>query len=142
MISIRHVGIVVDNIEKSFELYRDILGFIPKVDHIEKGNFYEHLTGLKSGVARIAKCYAHDGSCIEFIQYQSPSSKKRHKNITSDGFSHIALNVKNLESLHKKLLAIGLEFIGDPKLNPDKTAMVAFCRDFEGNLLELVQTSF
>ena len=142
MISIRHVGLVVDNIEKSFKLYKDILGFVPKVDYIEKGNFYEHLTGLKSGVARIVKCYSDNGSCIEFIQYQSPSSKKRHKNITSDGFSDIALNVKNLESLHKKLLAIGLEFIGDPKLNPDKTAMVAFCRDFEGNLLELVQTSF
>ena len=80
--------------------------------------------------------------CHSQILKCQKSSKKRHKNITSDGFSHIALNVKNLESLHKKLLAIGLEFIGDPKLNPDKTAMVAFCRDFEGNLLELVQTSF
>ena len=43
---------------------------------------------------------------------------------------------------HEKLIGIGIEFINEPKLNPEKTAKVAFCKDFEGNLLELVQTSF
>jgi len=44
--------------------------------------------------------------------------------------------------LYKKLYDLGLEFINVPKLNPKKTAKVAFCKDFEENLLELVQTSF
>ena len=142
MISLRHVGLIVKDIDKSYELYRDILGFIPKVDQIEKGEFYEHLTGLVSGVARTSKCYSEDGTCIELIEYQSQLSDDRHKNLTSDGFNHIALNVNDLDSLHEKLIGIGIEFINEPKLNPEKTAKVAFCKDFEGNLLELVQTSF
>ena len=142
MINLRHVGLIVKDIDKSYELYRDILGFIPKVDQIEKGEFYEHLTGLISGVARTSKCYSKDGTCIEFIEYQSQSSDNRHKNLTSDGFNHIALNVDDLDSLHERLIGIGLKFINVPKLNPEKTAKVAFCKDFEGNLLELVQTSF
>lgn len=140
MINLRHVGLIVKDIDKSYELYRDILGFIPKVDQIEKGEFYEHLTGLVSGVARTSKCYSEDGTCIEFVEYQSQSSDNRHKNITSDGFNHIALNVDDLDFLHTRLVDIGLEFINKPKLNPDKTAKVAFCYDFENNLLELVQT--
>jgi len=142
MINLRHVGLIVKDIDNSYKLYRDILGFIPKVDQIEKGEFYEHLTGLVSGVARTSKCYSEDGTCIEFIEYQSQSSDDRHKNLTSDGFNHIALNVDDLNSLYEKLIGIGLEFINEPKLNPEKTAKVAFCKDFEGNLLELVQTSF
>lgn len=140
MINLRHVGLIVKDIDKSYELYRDILGFIPKVDQIEKGEFYEHLTGLVSGIARTSKCYSEDGTCIEFVEYQSQSSDNRHKNITSDGFNHIALNVDDLDFLHTRLVDIGLEFINKPKLNPDKTAKVAFCYDFENNLLELVQT--
>lgn len=142
MINLRHVGLIVKDIDKSYELYRDILGFIPKVDQIEKGDFYEHLTGLVSGVARTSKCYSHDGTCIELIEYQSQSSVNRHKNLTSDGFNHIALNVDDLDFLHTRLVDIGLKFINEPKLNPQKNAKVAFCKDFEGNLLELVQTSF
>ena len=142
MINLRHVRLIVKDIDKSYELYKDILGFIPKVDQIEKGEFYEDLTGLVSGVARTSKCYSEDGTCIELIEYQSQSSDDRHKNLTSDGFNHIALNVNDLDSLHEKLIGIGIEFINEPKLNPEKTAKVAFCKDFEGNLLELVQTSF
>jgi len=139
MINLRHVGLIVKDIDKSYELYRDILGFFPKVDHIEKGEFYEHLTGLVLGVARTSKCYSEDGTCIEFIEYQSQIPDSRNKKLTSEGFNHIALNIDDLDSLHKKLLSIGLEFINEPKLNPEKTAKVAFCKDFEGNLLELVQ---
>jgi len=142
MINVRHVGLIVNDMDKSYELYRDILGFIPKVDHVEKGEFYEHLTGLISGIARTSKCYSEDGTCIEFIQYQSQSAESRNKSLTSEGFNHIALNVDDLDSLHMRLQSIGLEFINEPKFNPEKTAKVAFCKDFEGNLLELVQTNF
>ena len=55
MISLRHVGLIVSNIENSLQIYRDILEFIPKIDQIEKGGFYEHLTGIQDGVARTCK---------------------------------------------------------------------------------------
>lgn len=142
MINLRHVGLIVHDIDKSYELYRDILGFIPKVDQIESGDFYEHLTGLKSGIARTSKCYSKDGTCIELIEYKSQKADIRNKQLTSEGFNHIALNIDNLDLLHQKLASIGIEFINTPKMNEEKTAKVAFCKDFEGNLLELVQTNF
>ena len=139
MITLRHVGLIVDDIERSLELYDGIFGFKPIVDQIESGHFYEHLTGIDSGIARTCKCYAHDGTCIELIQYISHSAERRTKELLSSGFNHVALNVDDIECLEKKLKNIGIVFINPPKLNDQKTAKVAFCYDFEGNLLELVE---
>tara|TARA_B100000768_G_scaffold71385_1_gene68418 strand:+ start:3709 stop:4140 length:432 start_codon:yes stop_codon:yes gene_type:complete len=140
MISLRHVGLIVDDIDKSLDLYSGILGFEPKIDQVESGTFYEHLTGIKSGIARTCKCYALDGTCIELIQYISHGAKERTKELLSSGFNHIALNVDNLDTLHDSLRSLGLKFVNEPKLNDEKTAKVAFCLDYEGNMLELVQT--
>tara|TARA_A100001035_G_C27764844_1_gene493095 strand:+ start:558 stop:986 length:429 start_codon:yes stop_codon:yes gene_type:complete len=139
MISLRHVGLIVNSIEKSLNLYDSIFGFKPKVDQVESGEFYEHLTGIKNGVARTCKCYAENGSCIELIEYVSHDPKNRYKGLLSSGFNHIALNVPNLEDVEKKLKNLGINFINPPKFNDTKTAKVAFCEDFEGNLIELVQ---
>tara|TARA_B100000925_G_C21884703_1_gene420075 strand:- start:318 stop:746 length:429 start_codon:yes stop_codon:yes gene_type:complete len=140
MISLRHVGLIVSNIENSLQIYRDILEFIPKIDQIEKGGFYEHLTGIQDGVARTCKCYAKDGSCIELIEYQSHKPEKRNKNLLTDGFNHIAINIDNIDEKYRQLKKINIEFINEPKINNEKTAKVAFCYDFESNLLELVET--
>ena len=99
MISLRHVGLIVKDIEQSYKLYRDLLGFIPEIDHVEEGFFYEHLTGIKDGKARTSKCYAGDGSCIELIEYISHDPESRIKGLLSEGFNHIALNVENIDSL-------------------------------------------
>ena len=141
-INLRHVGLIVKDIDTSLKLYRDILGFTPKVDQEERGDFFEHLTGIKEGSARTTKCYAEDNSCIELIQFITPVLQKRIKNLSSEGFNHIALNVKNLKDLEQKLRNLNIEFINAPRLNDEKSAMVAFCKDFEGNLSELVQTEF
>lgn len=140
MVNLRHVGLIVKDIEESYKIYRDALGFIPKLDQIEQGSFYEHLTGIIGGKARTSKCYAADGSCIELIEYISHKPEQRNKELLNEGFNHIALNVDNLDSLHSSLMALGLRFINEPKLNNEKTAKVAFCYDYENNLLELVQT--
>ncbi len=140
MTTLRHVGLIVKNMDNSYRLYRDILGFIPKVDHKEQGSFYEHLTGIKSGIARTSKCYSNDGTCIELIEYISHKPEVRSKGLLTEGFNHIALNVDDIESLCESLKDIGLKLINEPKLSEEKNAKVAFCYDFEENLIELVQT--
>ena len=139
-IGLRHVGLIVSDAEKALTLYRDIFNFIPKVDQIESDDFFQKLVGIDGSSARTIKCYsAHDDSCIEIIEYKRPDMIKRVKDINSLGFNHIAINTNNLKELCIKLKSIGLSFINEPLINHDKTAIVAFCSDFEGNLLELVE---
>lgn len=139
-IGLRHVGLIVNDAEKALTLYRDILNFVPRVDQIESDNFFQKLVGIDGSCARTIKCYSvHDDSCIEIIEYQKPDMIQRVKDINALGFNHIAINTDDMEELCIKLKAIGLSFINDPSINNDKTAIVAFCSDFEGNLLELVE---
>ena len=142
MIGIRHVGLIVKDIEKSLTIYRDIFGFMPKIDQIEQGDFYEHLTGNKSVVARTCKCYSDNGTCIELIEYQRESMVERKKELVCEGFNHIALDVDDIENIYSNLVKLGITFIKEPKFNNEETAKVAFCKDFEGNYLELGQTNF
>jgi catechol 2,3-dioxygenase-like lactoylglutathione lyase family enzyme len=137
---LRHAGLIVNDAEKALTLYRDILNFNPKVDQIESDNFFQKLVGIDGAIARTIKCYSiYDDSCIEIIEYKTPDMIDRAKDINSLGFNHIAINTNNLKDLSIKLKAIGLSFINEPSVNLDETAMVAFCYDFEGNLLELVE---
>jgi len=46
VINLRHVGIIVRDIEKAYTLYRDVFGFEPQQDQVEQGDFYEHVAGL------------------------------------------------------------------------------------------------
>lgn len=140
MINLRHVGLIVKDLEKSLKIYRDILNFEPKVDQLEQGKFFEIFTGIDNVKARTVKCFANDESCIELIEFYSLTPKKRLKVLNSYGFNHIALNVDDIYDLEKKLIKERVRFISAPTINPEKKAIVAFCKDFEGNLLELVQT--
>ena len=63
----------------------------------------------------------------------------REKRILGLGFNHIALNVENVDDVFKKLVSLGLQYVNEPKVNNEGTAKVSFCRDYEDNLLELVQ---
>ena len=121
----RHVGLIVNDIENLL-IYRDVLEFIPKLDQIESGTFYEHLTGIQDGIARTCKCYAKDGSCIELIEYQSHESEKRNKGLLTDGFNHIAINIDNLDKKYQQLKKINVRFINKPKINNQKLLKLPF----------------
>lgn len=140
MKTIRHVGLIVENAEKALILYRDCLGFFPEIDQIESGVFFENLVGIKEAIARTIKCHNKEtGDCIELIEYQQPEAIKRSKSINSLGFNHLALNIKEIDNLYLEIKNLGLEFITKPEYSPNGKVKVAFCRDFEGNLLELVE---
>ena len=104
MTNLRHVGLIVRDSTKALRLYSEILGFQPKIDQVESGKFFEQLTGINDAKARTIKCFSSlDNSCIEIIEFLTPVSNSRKKDLAYEGFNHIALNVKDLEAIHTKL---------------------------------------
>lgn len=139
-IGLRHVGLIVNDAEKALKFYHGLLGFIPKADQIESDKFFQNLVGIKGAKARTIKCYSSfDNSCIELIEYIFPTAKNRIKNLNSKGFNHIALNVDNIDRCYSDLIEVGIKFLSKPTNNNSNSARVAFCVDFEGNYIELVQ---
>lgn len=140
MKAIRHIGIVISNLEKSLHFYRDILGLKVQKDMLEKGKFIDNISNLKNVKVRTIKMAADDNNLVELLWYKShPKKPNKAKRICATGVSHIAFTVENIDHEYKKLKKKGIKFHCPPQISPDRKAKVTFCRDPEENLIELVE---
>jgi len=140
MKAIRHTGITVTNLKKTMGFYRDLLGFKLAKRLKERGEFIDKISGLKKVRVATVKMAADDGNLIELLYYHShPRRQGKKKKICAVGLSHIAFTVKNLNQIYRKLKSKGIKFNCPPQISQDSKAKVTFCRDPEGNLIELVE---
>ena len=72
---------------------------------------------------------------IELLQYLShPQPVPEPRRACDVGCNHIALQVDDLDALHEKLVAEGIEFNVPPTVSSEGFAKVTYCRDPEGNV--------
>ncbi len=140
MKAIRHTGITITNLKKSLNFYGDLLGFkLVKVME-EDGEFIDKISGLRKVKVMTVKMAADDGNLVELLYYHShPRLLGKKRKISTVGLSHISFTVGNLNKLYKKLIDKGIKFNCAPQISKDGKAKVTFCRDPEGNLIELVE---
>jgi len=140
VISVRHVGISVIDIERSISFYVDLLGFKIVKDAIEAGDYIDNFSGVKNICVRTVKMSDGNGGMVELLKYISHDSGTiNRKNIIDSGISHFALTVENLDDLYIKMALDGVTFNAPPQFSPDGYAKVTFCKDPDGNLIELVE---
>jgi catechol 2,3-dioxygenase-like lactoylglutathione lyase family enzyme len=137
---IRHVGIVVQDIQKSIYFWRDHFDFSIYLDQIEEGEFIEHLLNIPNVKVRTVKMKGQDNSLIELLYFfEKQDIDQWRGNLTSTGLTHLALNVNNLNEKIKKLQSRGFELINQPRKSENGSVMVAFIEGPEGLLIELVE---
>ena len=143
MFSLRHIGVTVTDMEMSLKLYRDYFNFEVVWDQIEEGPFIDGLSGIKDIKVRTVKMKDKTSPVmVELLQYLShPNGNEDNKRemITKVGCSHFAITVSDLQKAYTDLCAMGFKFNDKPALSPDGNAKVAFFRDNDGTLLELVE---
>ena len=140
--NLRHVGITVKNLEKSIFFYCNLLGFEIKKQMEEKGNFIDSISGLRNVLVTTVKMKHPDATSegmIELLNYKSHDTACNRMKINHGGITHFALTVSNIKAIHRKLLNNNIEFTCKPMVSDDNGAIVTFCRDYEGNLIELVE---
>jgi len=138
--TVRHVGLVVRDPAKMVRFYRDRLGFSVYRDHFEKSDFVAAILDLPGVRVRTIKLKAANGpTLLELLYFKSHPSLPAKKRITNSGWTHLALTVRNLDDLSRRLKKAGVQFVAAPQVSPDGKAKVAFCLDPEKNFLELVQ---
>lgn len=140
MKAIRHIGITVTDLDKAMGFYGDLLGFRVVKRMEERGEFIDRISGLEKIRVTTVKMAADDGSLIELLHYHShPRPRRGEEKICAAGLSHIAFTVEDLDAEFKSLSKAGVKFNSEPQISPDGYAKVAFCRDTDGNLIELVE---
>jgi len=139
--AIRHFGIVVSDMERSLQFYRDLLGLKVEKTAEESGEYIDNMLSLPNVRVTTVKLSAESGSTlVELLNFKSYSQKRPGKRqVYSLGPSHIAFTVDDLDALYRRLSQAGIYFNAPPQLSPDDYAKVTFCHDPDGNLVELVE---
>lgn len=138
--AIPHTGIVVRDLEGALRFYRDLLGFSVATELREAGDYINNMLGLERVDVTTVKLSAPDHSLIELLQFRSHRGRSRGPMAPCDfGITHIAFTVDDLDREYKRLRAAGVAFNARSQTSPDGYAKVTFCRDPEGNLIELVE---
>lgn len=136
---IRHIGIVVIDLESSLFFYRDLLGFRIEKEKQEKSEFIDKILGLSEAEIITVKMVSSNGQMIELLKYHSHPAEKNTRKICEAGISHIAFTVDDIDVKYKRLKDRGVQFNSAPQLSPEGIAKVAFCRAPEGTFVELVE---
>ena len=117
--SIRHFGIKVPNLSKAISFYKK-LGLEPIYRKNEDW-------GSIFGILKIAKMKTPDSKIIEFIEDDN----------VIDYNCHLCFQVGDLDAIYKKMKK---SFLFPPRMSPDNSVYISFCRDCNNMLIELVQS--
>ena len=140
--SIRHTGIVVDDLEISLSFYRDFLGLEIFSKDVEIGDFIDNVVNLKNVKLEWIKLKSPNGNhLVELLKYHThPQKAPDNNHISNDiGCSHIAFTVNNIEQCYSDLIELNMKPNNPPQVSPNGKAKVLYCNDPEGVLVELVE---
>ena len=136
---VRHVGIMVSDMEKSLKFYRDLLGLKVKSLVDEEGEFLDNMLAHENVKNKVAKLVTEQGNTlVELIDSRSYGNKK-DRDFFTIGASHFAFTVDDLEKTYDYLVKNGVKFTAPPQQTPDGFAKVTFCEDPDGTPIELVE---
>lgn len=140
VINTRHTGFVVDDLERFINFYLG-LGLKLISRKVESGEYIDKLVGLKETKLEWAKLSLPDNSVIEILKYHSHGERLNVINQLANrmGCSHLALTVQKIENVISYFLENGGSILEDFQISPDKKVKVAYCYDFEGNIIEIVE---
>jgi len=138
--AIRHVGLVVADLDKALSFWCDLLGFGVLKRMEESGPHIDAMMGLENVRVTTVKMAAPDGNLIELLHFDSHPDQAVWKGFPySTGLTHVALTVKDLDAVCNRLSVAGVTFAAPPQCSPDGYAKVTYGRGPEGILLELVE---
>jgi methylmalonyl-CoA/ethylmalonyl-CoA epimerase len=127
---IEHIGVAVQDIEKSVHLFRDLLG-IP----LEK--VYES-EAIKTKIA----FFPLGDSTIELIEPMNPASPAaKFIQKRGEGIHHICLGVENVEAALNDFAAKGIELLDQKPRRTQDGRLIAFLnpKSTNGVLIELME---
>ena len=138
IVGIHHAAISTPDLTKALEFYCGVLGahelFVAGwpsgVPHLDD------LTGLSDSASKVAMIKL-GGTCIELFEYENPVGKPGDPNrpVCDHGYTHICLDVKDIDAEVQRLRDAGATFHSDP-VDTGPT-MCAYMRDPFGNVIEL-----
>lgn len=127
--------------DKSIFFYKELMGLHIVSSATEEGNFISEILGIDNCKIKTVKLSVNNSEpMVELIEFISPKCREKTEIVpNSAGPTHVAFRVDNIDKLYHKLKEYEILFLSEPRISTDKKAKVAFCRDPEGTLIEIVE---
>lgn len=141
--SFTHVGIVVEDIEKSIRFYQEVIGLELKGTSDNKGlEKHRKLLGFPEVHLKAAGLALGDGFILELLQYVEPKGKDARFNRNDIGSVHMAFHVRDIDELYRRTSSKGLTYVNPPTPTYENGKVVrrsSYAQDPDGNWLEFIE---
>lgn len=136
----RHVGIVVNDLEKSIHFWQELIGFKAVSDNIEPSPYIEELLSLNATNLRTVKFSDEKGFIIELLKFNSSNKESDWQgDLSTTGLTHIALTVENIEKIVNRLNEFSYTSLSKIMKSPNGQVKVVFINGPENLKLEMVE---
>ncbi len=144
MSSLDHVGMTVQDLERSVRFYCTVLECAVRERAVIGGPEVESLTGVSGAVIHTADLTLPGGGMLELLQYLGPERTVLVQRRSEAGHSHIAFRVDDVDATRMRALSAGALDCSLPvKLNEPGSswdqARVCYALDPDGRTIEFVE---
>ena len=143
---IHHVAISTPDLDRITRFYTEVIGFEPETEasgwepDTELGELCDTIVGLKRSSAR-SIMLKKGVMIVEFFEYRLPEPKLRDpgRRVCDHGYTHIALDVEDIDMEYERLKAAGMAFHAAPPPGEPGGLRAIYGRDPDGNVVELYE---
>ena len=143
VLSVRHTGLWVRDLEASLYFYRALLGLEARSRTDESGSFLDEAMGTPGVRVTAVKLSAPEGGTLIELLHSAGSSggDGPGQGVPHAQFPHIAMAIDDIDALSARLRDANVPFRPAARLSPNGNIKVLFCADPDGTGLELVQNA-
>jgi len=137
--TMNHVGLSVENLEKSVEFYTEVLGMEVDYHAHHEGKPISDVVGLEHAVLEI--CMVKKGEArLELIEYKDREPKPgRYKPQNEPGLIHISFAVSSVDEEYRKIKALGYEAYSDPMVTRKNGPKICYVKGPDSVIFELYE---
>ena len=138
--TVRHVGIVVNDLAETKEFWINCLGFKLHIETVEQSPYIDDLITIIEPNLTTVKLIDSKGFIVELLKFDNYQVDNSWSgDLKTTGLTHIALTVDNLDELADRLKRENYQTLSEIKKSPNNKVKVLFVRGPEAIMLELVQ---
>lgn len=139
LLSTHHTAICVNDFEHARNFYTDFLGFEleGEMDHRSELTLGE-VVGLPGAEIRWAML-RHGTYRVELFKYYTPDGDRRARRQCDFGYSHMAFEVADVESVYEQSIQAGYQTVSPPRVMRQGRTKVFYLMEPEGAITEFIQ---
>lgn len=142
-VTLNHTGITVGDLDSAVALFTDLFEFEVISRAPRDPDLISRVIGVPGARVEIAYMRNSGGGTVELLAYSGPDDRRAYAPRACDlGSLHLGFNVTDIDAALAKASKHGVELMGEVIVidaGPNRGARIAYLRNSEGLVLELIQ---